>query len=613
MKRLHRILAALLFLPVLVFGGTDEKSLLKLEADYLIYSYDFNQLYGEQVQFDFKDLRIKADVLRIDFSTRTFHASGSLSLLSEREKREADEFIFQPEEGTGLIIQYGDSILFESLGDTDKEVLLALKKNTTSISLTKMSGSLFYFTGREMEIASDYDVFGRNVTLYIEGLESFGLKKFKLSEGIKQVRSGFTLDRLWYSRTQGLQARAGFIYQKENRISSISSLDYEEHSILKGYEGLPRQIDLRTENTFVLGKGMALNVSANYNSSSLWDSRLSMTKNWNDVFQLTADLSYSKPVNRKGEVWIGLAGRMDSPAWGNLQITGRYEKMDQYLAGLNYERELFKNTRFRMDSSYARILIGGSGDYSEIFSGTFDLAYTTDVFDMGANYFLNNDLLGRQLLSQPQLRLGLRPFSLYNGLLTASLSNIFIWNEVKVENIRSSGYSDNMIFKLGTSVLPLQKNLSLKVDLTVEQFMEKEGRNFTSGGLVLHLDKELLQGVRLEGFYSYQTRRKTEGWLIEGTTGQDLSAMLRINPTEKLNGWISVSYDPKTDRFRQSFADIEIGLIKKWKFHSLVNYDFLLNRLNNIDLYLIREAGRFQVRVVWRSISRQILIELVPN
>ncbi|MBU1338969.1 MAG: hypothetical protein KKD56_07880, partial [Acidobacteria bacterium] len=392
-----------------------------------------------------------------------------------------------------------------------------------------------------------------------------------------------------------------------------SSLDYEEHSILKGYEGLPRQVDLRTDNTFVLTPGVALNVQGNYNSSSLWDSRLALTKNWNDLFQLTADLSYNKPVNRKGEVWVGLAGWMNSSSWGNLQLAGRYEKTRQYLAELAYERELFKNTRLRLDSSYAKIRIGGSGDYSEIFSGTIDLAYTSEVFDMGANYFLNNDLFGKQLLSQPQLRVGLRPFSLYSGLLTASLSNMFIWNRVQLEDTRLSGYSDNLVFKVGTSPLPLQNTLSLKFDLAVEQFLEKEGRNFTSGGLLMKLQKELFRGVRLEGFYSYQTRRKTEGWLIEGTSGQDLSAVLRVNPTDKLNGWISVSYDPKTDRFRQSFADIMIGLIKNWKFHSQINYDFLLNRLNNIDLYLIREAGRFQVRVVWRSLSRQILIELVPN
>ena len=613
MKHRHGLLAALLLLPVLAAGTSDEKPLLELEGEYLVYSYDFNQLYGERVRFDLGDLSVTAGVIRIDFTSRTFHAGGGLLLQSGDGTRAADELFFRPQEGTGLLITYGESIRFESIGDGQIESFLALRKNTASISLTKMTGSLFYFTGRKMEIASDYDVFGRNVTLYIEGLESFGLKKFKLSEGIKQVRSGFALDRLWYSKSQGLQARASYIYQKENKISSISSLDYEEHSILKGYEGLPRQVDLRTDNTFVLTPGVALNVQGNYNSSSLWDSRLALTKNWNDLFQLTADFSYNKPVNRKGEVWVGLAGRMNSSSWGNLQLAGRYEKTRQYLAELAYERELFKNTRLRLDSSYAKIRIGGSGDYSEIFSGTIDLAYTSEVFDMGANYFLNNDLFGKQLLSQPQLRVGLRPFSLYSGLLTASLSNMFIWNRVQLEDTRLSGYSDNLVFKVGTSPLPLQNTLSLKFDLAVEQFLEKEGRNFTSGGLLMKLQKELFRGIRLEGFYSYQTRRKTEGWLIEGTSGQDLSAVLRVNPTDKLNGWISVSYDPKTDRFRQSFADIMIGLIKNWKFHSQINYDFLLNRLNNIDLYLIREAGRFQVRVVWRSLSRQILIELVPN
>ena len=94
---------------------------------------------------------------------------------------------------------------------------------------------------------------------------------------------------------------------------------------------------------------------------------------------------------------------------------------------------------------------------------------------------------------------------------------------------------------------------------------------------------------------------------------QDLSALVRLNPSDKLNSWISVSYDPKNKEWRQSFADISFTVVEKWKFHSLFHYDFILNRLNNVDLYLVREAGRFQLRFVYRSLSKQFLIELTPQ
>ncbi|MFQ5722736.1 MAG: hypothetical protein ACE5GI_09625, partial [Candidatus Aminicenantales bacterium] len=125
--------------------------------------------------------------------------------------------------------------------------------------------------------------------------------------------------------------------------------------------------------------------------------------------------------------------------------------------------------------------------------------------------------------------------------------------------------------------------------------------------------KEFLKGVYLECMYSAQTRRKTQGWLIEGTTSQDLSALLRVNPLQSLDAWVSISYDPKNNQWRQSFTDISIGIVRNWRFHSLINYDFLLKKVNNIDLYLIREAGRFQLRFIWRSLSKQFLLELIPR
>jgi hypothetical protein len=57
---------------------------------------------------------------------------------------------------------------------------------------------------------------------------------------------------------------------------------------------------------------------------------------------------------------------------------------------------------------------------------------------------------------------------------------------------------------------------------------------------------------------------------------------------------------------------VTVGLIKNWNFQSLLNYDFYRKTIANVDLYLIRHAGRFDLRFIWRSISKQFLIELIP-
>jgi len=283
------------------------------------------------------------------------------------------------------------------------------------------------------------------------------------------------------------------------------------------------------------------------------------------------------------------------------------------LTGFSYTNTFFNKINLLLSSSYSQIRIGESQDYSKIFTGGVSLSYNTRIFNLATDYYLNYDLFGNQLLSQPQLRLGLNPFSFYGGLLTANIYNIFIYNRLKAEDLRQYSYSNNTVFNLSTRPIYIQKSLNLNFNVALEQFLEKEGRNFTSGGFIIRAEKRVFKGVSLEGFYTVQSRRKTKGWLIEGTTSQDLSAVLNVNPSEKLNGWLSFSYDPKNSQWRQSFADVSVGLIKNWKFHSLINYDFLLKKIGNVDLYLIRDAGRFQLRFIWRSLSKQFLVELVPR
>jgi hypothetical protein len=283
------------------------------------------------------------------------------------------------------------------------------------------------------------------------------------------------------------------------------------------------------------------------------------------------------------------------------------------LATFAYSNVFLKKINFQLNSSYSQLKIGDTSDYSKILTGNARLSYDSKVFNLATDYYLNHDLFGHQLLSQPQLRFGLNPFQFYGGLLSASLSNVFIFNRLSLDEQKKNTYSNNTIFNLSSRPIFVLKSLALNFNIALEQFLEKEGRNFTSSGFIFNAKQGIVKGISLEGFYSVQSRRKTENWLIDGTTSQDLSTVHRVNPVESVNSWISISYDPKNKQWRQSFADISVTFFKSWTFHSLLNYDFLLKKLNNVDLYLIRDSGRFQIRLIWRSLSRQFLIELVPK
>lgn len=586
---------------------------IDVQGTYLIFSYDYNQIYGENVELLGDFCHVYADYMKIDLASRLFLAVGNVVLEKNGVLSSCDEFLFNPDEEDGLLIRYSETVQFEKFGEKPESSLSSQLGFFENVNLLRFQKSFISFTGLHFTLTENYDVFGYEVTMYIEGLESVGLKKFKLSEGIQQGRNGFYLDSIWYTRSQGITARAGFLFNKEEKINSRTQIYYEEHSILKDYVGLKRQVDVTTSTTLNLSKDLNLGILGNYNSSSQWNAQFVLNKKWGAQNNTQIDFTYNNPLNRDRETWFGLESKLYGEKLGNLFFMGRYELHNQVIANFSYTHTPFKNVDVLLNSSYSQLRIGNSLEKSKIFTGNFKLSYGTKIFNLSSDYYLNQDLFGQQMLSQPQLRFALNTFQLYDGLLSASFSNVFIYNRFKTEKIRRDGYSNNMVFNLSSQPISVRKNLILDFNLAVEQFFEKEGRNFTSGGFIFNIKQILTKGVSLEGFFSAQSRRKSENWFIEGTTSQDLSTILRVNPAENLNAWISFSYDPKNSQWRQSFLDVSIGFLKNWQFHSLANYDFLLNKINNVDLYLIRDTGRFQIRLMWRSLSKQFLIELIPK
>ncbi len=591
----------------------EDETLINLKGEYLAYSYDFYQIYGENVEFEFSSYRATCRRLKIDIIPKIFYAYGDVKVEKADEKFEGDEFLFDPKAKTGTLISYGEKIEVKEIKDEEKESPLRKNVVPKELTLAKIQESLIYFVGQTFHVTADFDVYGYNVTLFVEGLESVKFKKLRLSSGIGQRRNGISLNRIWYTKSQGLIGELSYFYEKEKKVNSLTKLNYEEHSVLKNYTGLKRQVDVMSSTTINLKDDLNLGLAGNYNSSNLWNTLLWLNKNWSKKFSTQVNFSYNKPINLKGEAWFGLQSTIDTGKFGNISFSGKYEVQNQVLTNLSYGNTFFKKINFLLTSSYSQVKVGESPDRSRILTGGVNLTYSSRIFNLSTDYFLNHDLFGDQLLSQPQLRLRFNPFQLYGGLISANIYNIFIYNNLKRGEAQEESYSNNTVLILSTKPVFLQKGFSLNYNFSLEQFVEKEGRNFTSGGFIFNISKGIVSGISLQGLYSVQSRRKTKNWLIEGTTSQDLSAVLKVNPSGRFNGWVSFSYDPKNSQWRQSFADISVRIIKYWKFHSLIHYDFLLRKINNVDLYLIRDAGRFQLRFIWRSLSKQFLVELAPR
>jgi len=598
---------------VLSRGAAAEKILLDLRGNFLAYSYDHNQIYGEGVVFNFQSYAVSCQRLKIDLASRSFYAYGDVRLELAERTASGDELFFSPQEERAVLVNYSEDLQIQVIGEAEEGSPSLPLRVVEDVTLSKIRQSFLYFTCDKIQITEGFEVLGEGVVLYLEGFESVGFKKFKLSSGLKQRTSGFSLDKIWFTKSQGIIVRGSHLIRSGNKVNSLTQVNYEERSVLKNYTGPDRQVDLLNSTSVVLDKDSNLNLAGNYNSSSLWNANLIWNRRWNETVNTSFDFSYNKPINYRGEAWFGLMSTVKGGKYGDVSVSGRYEIQNQFLGNLIYGNTFLNNFDFLLNTAYSRVKIAGSDEFSEILTGGLSLAYNSRIFNLSTDYYLNYDLFGSQMLSQPQLRFGLNPFSFYSGILMASFTNIFIYNHLVFNDSHDSNYSNNMMFSLSTQPVYVRRNVYFYFNISAEQFLEKENRNFTSGGFIGNVTYEILRGLFLEGFYSHQSRRRTRNWLIEGTTSQDLSALLRLNPSPKLNTWVSVSYDPKNAEWRQSFADISFEIIKKWQFHSLFHYDFILGKLNNVDLYLVREAGRFQLRFVYRSLSKQFVVELIPR
>ncbi len=605
--------------PAAPVPPTGENILLRLEGTLLTYSFDLNQIMADRVTFQFAGYDVSCGVLKADLASRTFLALGGVTLRKDGTTLRYDEFLFDPGEPSAVGFLYGDTIDVRSfpagavLPEAAVKDARARGSALNDLTLTRIQESLVSSTARILEITPAYEVVGLDVVMYVEGLPSVGFPRFKLSLGEKQRTGGFSLDKIWFNRNQGLFANVAYLVERENALHSLTQARYEEHSILKSYGGLSRQLDFQTETTWTAAERLDLGWTANFNSTGLWNARMSVDRKLpQDRGHVLLDLSFNKPLGRPFEAWLGFQTLLRSPKWGVLNVEGKTELHAQRLAAVDYSLPLGKYVQLGLNSRYSRLRLDGVGGTSHIFTGNITLSYNAEHITAAAEYYLNKDLVGNQRLARPQLRLGLRPFRFYGGLLEASLQNTLLVNDLLTADGRSQTYGNNTAFSLSARPVYLRPAWSVQITAALEQFLEKEKRNFTSGGVIFRSVWKITPSVFLEGFYSLQSRRRTGGWLIEGTTSRDLSAMLRINPEDRLNGWVTVSYDPKNGEWKQGFADLAVGLIRNWELQTMLNYDFFRRRIQNVDLYLVRHAGRFDLRFIWRSLSRQILIELVP-
>jgi hypothetical protein len=596
------------------------KELLDIKGDYLLYSFDFNYVYGQgNIHIKAKDFTIQAASVEIDMGNRVARVSRNCHVRVGKENYTADILEIDLVDLSLTFTTYKDSIVSWTLATQKKtaKVKNTVVKQMVFHEYEALKKSLVYFLNSRIVVTGSYRLYGYRSTVFVEGIPSVAFKKFKLDKGINEpTDNGFGIDKIWFYPSQGVVVNSHLLMEKAVRnglFKSVTGLDLKYDVFGKDIVGSRVKINFNSLNSLDLSKKNGLTFSVNYLTDNMLNASLDLKTQWTPQFSSDLIAEYSLTAAKSEEFWLRFRSGLNGKMLGNVSLSLAYEMEKQYLFEISLQNQAVKNFVISAQHSRSRLMYN-QDQYNSLSNSAFSLSYSNKLFNMVADYSFHKDLLLDQSQGNPQFRLNVSPFRLYNGLLQVNFTSSFMINQLNNRGVRDDFSKANMGLALQSEKIQLGRGPEMSFSLAAEQLLDEDpGNNFTSLGYIFKCSQSLTDFADFNFLFNYQTRRKTGKWFIQGTTSQDWSAVLKLKEkANRVQGWVSLSYDTKTGRFTSGLLDCSVAIIKNWHLQTQMNYDFIFKNFS-YDLYLIRRAGRIMIRGSYRSLSRQFLLEVLPN
>lgn len=614
------LLAALLLGPCL-----GAKDLLEIKGDYLLYSFDFNYIYGMgNIVVKAKDFSVTAAAIEVDMASRSARLSRGCRVQLGKESHAADLLDINLENLCLKFTAFKDTIESWTVATQKKGTAKAAApavdappRPMTFRDYEALKKSLVYFLNGRIVITGSYRLYGYQSIVFIEGIQSLAFKKFKLDKGLNEpTDNGFGIDKIWFYPSQGLVVNSHLLMEKpvkHGMFKSMSGLDLKYDIFGDEVVGSRLTANFNSQNALPLSPSSTLNLNVSYLSDNMLSASLNFKKQWTPSFRCELLADYSQTAAKKEELWLRLRSDLNAKVLGHVAANLSYELGKQYLLELSWQNQALKHFVVSAQHSSSKLLYDPQ-QYNRLSNSGFSLSYSNTLFNLVADYSFHKDLLLDQSQASPQLRLNVSPFRLYNGLLQVNLFSSFIINQLNNRGVRNEFSKANMGLSLQSEPMRLGRGPEVSFSLAGEQLLDQDPENnFTSLGCIVRCSQSLTGFADFNFLYNYQTRRKTEKWFIQGTTSQDWSAVLKLKEkANRIQGWVSLSYDTKAGHFTSGLLDASLAIIKNWHIQTQLNYDFVFKNFS-YDLYLIRRAGRIMIRGSYRSLSKQFLLEVLPN
>ena len=446
--------------------GVQAKDLLDIKGDYLLYSYDFNYIYGQgNIQLHSKNWSVQAGLVEIDVVAHVALASRGCRVEAGKQKYECDLLEIDLDSLELKFTSFRESIQSWTLpGEPAAAPTKGVQaKKISRQDLEGLRKSLLYYLNHRIVISSRYRVYGYQCTAFIEGAQSLSFKKFPLDGGgdTSQLK-GFWVDRIWWYASQGLVFNGHFLLEKavaRGTARSANALDVKYDLFKQVDAGPPLRVNFTSQNSISLTRKLEAGLNVGYLTDNLFQSRLALKSQWTPGLSSEVAAEYSRTVASptvasREELWFRFRSGLQDKRLGNVALNLGYEKQDQYQGDVSLQNQAVKNVTLSLQHSRSRLLYGPDA-YNRLSSTQLSLAYSHRLFQMAADYQFHKDLLQDQSQGTPRFTLNATPFRLYHGLLQMNFSSNFMVNQLNLAGKRSDQRRANLALSLQSETIRL--------------------------------------------------------------------------------------------------------------------------------------------------------------
>ncbi len=602
------VILLLLIVPSMINGKTH----MIIGGKYLFYSYDHNYIFGRgEIVLKLGNKTITGELIEINVTSRIGIISIDCRIVNpDGTETKADMAEFSLKYLSLSVYSFGEQVEILKIPEEGKAVGFVRKGQEL------LKGSLLYFVGRKFTIKKNLDIIGQNVTIFVEGGQSLSFRKFRMNRGLSENKDTFNLNNLWYYNTTGIRADLSMHFEKKGKNTTLINDDNLKlkYDIFNKNPNSPQLAgEFRSKSRIDFSNKGKLKLEIGHITGNMTDAMLNYSFKPGKTINSFFSLYYKNPDSRREEFWFMSNIGLNFNKLGKISVRYNIEKESRYNMSIIYSNRIGKSLNVSLGTDLAKVEVSDS-IFNKLSNSNFSLSYSTKIFNLSADYSLNRDLLHENTRSSPRVNLNFTPFRIYGGLLNIGFSSSFVINTIKRGDMTEDSFRSNTSLMLNSEKLSVTDSANINFSLRFEQFIDKDPlENFTSAGVILKGEQKLSSLTAVELLYNYYSRRSTRGWLIAGTSSGDVTALFKTRLKNNLaNLWCSLSYNIAGGNYTSGLFNININLFKNWKFHTMVNHNFEFDHTSYI-LYLDRKAGRILLRASYRSLSKQFLIEVIPN